>query len=591
MKYWRKIISILLHILLWYNSVYSLYANTSSIPDSLLTEKIFRNIYIHYPDSALHLLEEAANRKTSDIRPWRIDWLRAMCHEIKSDFVAEEQCCRLSLQHDSIRLVPQRRLTLLLMLAGTLERRHQYEEAITISREGIDLARSIGSRKHEAELFNHMARTFIGMHNKNQAENCFRTAIERIEKSDDVKEMSILSHIYGEYMTFLIDHNRLDEGIDMGYQRQELIQRMSHLPGPPPGYIDQQYAFLYAKMAVMLYDAGDKKRAENFYSRFQETHYAQTTNGRNYILPYLEKTKRYTEMLRNAKNYLNDREVANDTLSYDYLQTMLYLSHACQELKQYPDAYAYLQRSYHLRDSLYIRENKNQAQEPAARFELKEKELLLAETQAKSERRIIIAIGLAVFTLLLTILMGIIWRNLQKERTHNRIAARQMEELMEQREELRRKYAQTTITQPDVPSRTIRQPDDAGTIAKVLVQKENEQKENDYALFMQIENIMMQQKLFLNPGFGRDDLIAICGIGKNELPLLLRTYAHADNFNDYLNRLKVEYAVTLLKEKSDQLTIDAIAKEANFTSKSTFYRAFAKQLGMTPAQYLKSAIH
>ncbi len=58
---------------------------------------------------------------------------------------------------------------------------------------------------------------------------------------------------------------------------------------------------------------------------------------------------------------------------------------------------------------------------------------------------------------------------------------------------------------------------------------------------------------------------------------------------DYLNSLKIEYSIKLMKEKP-YLSVDAIAEEANFNSRSTFYRAFVKISGMTPAQYMRTKI-
>ena len=109
----------------------------------------------------------------------------------------------------------------------------------------------------------------------------------------------------------------------------------------------------------------------------------------------------------------------------------------------------------------------------------------------------------------------------------------------------------------------------------------------EYAVFMRMERQLMTQRLFLQPGFGRDDLLRTGNINKNDLPRLLQKYAGANNVSDYLNRLRVEYAVKLMKEKA-HLSLDAIAQEANFNSHVTFYRAFYKVFGMTPAQYMRA---
>lgn len=58
------------------------------------------------------------------------------------------------------------------------------------------------------------------------------------------------------------------------------------------------------------------------------------------------------------------------------------------------------------------------------------------------------------------------------------------------------------------------------------------------------------------------------------------------HFNRYINFFRVGYAKVLLKSKSMQkLSIEGIGMQAGFHSKSTFYSAFKRFEGMTPAKY------
>lgn len=79
----------------------------------------------------------------------------------------------------------------------------------------------------------------------------------------------------------------------------------------------------------------------------------------------------------------------------------------------------------------------------------------------------------------------------------------------------------------------------------------------------------------------------ITGIHKNNLSSLLQRYANATNLNDYINLLRVEYAIKLMRGNKNY-SIKAIAGESGFYSRSTFYRAFYKEFDMTPAQYMNT---
>ena len=61
------------------------------------------------------------------------------------------------------------------------------------------------------------------------------------------------------------------------------------------------------------------------------------------------------------------------------------------------------------------------------------------------------------------------------------------------------------------------------------------------------------------------------------------------NFNNYINSFRVEYAKELFNDaKGKNLSIEGIGIEAGFHSKSTFYAAFRKIEGTTPAKFRNS---
>ena len=179
------------------NGVSIVFARSVSSPD-ILTEQTILQHYIANPDSCLDLLDKARLRKIdTDLPIFKMDMLRAMCYEVKGDYPEKERCVRRLLEDDSVRLVADRRLKVTIMLAGVLDRQNKYEEGIGVCREAIDLARKSGKKKEEAEMFSTMARINAGMKNNDEAHKCFMQGVRLLEKTDDVREMSYLSTIYG----------------------------------------------------------------------------------------------------------------------------------------------------------------------------------------------------------------------------------------------------------------------------------------------------------------------------------------------------------------------------------------------------------
>ena len=216
-----KLSCFLAFFLLW---VVNSFRTSATVPDSLLTERTIRSIYVNYPDSALRLLDEAEKSPASGIIPFRIDLLRAMCYEIKHDLTAKEICVRRALQNDSIRLVPERKLSSIAMLANILERQNRYEESIGVCHEGIDLARNLACKKEESDMYSVMARVCIGMTNDEMAQEYFQRAVRLLEGTDDTDARDIVYvfyHIvYGGFLSVtlqLFDNalRSLDPRLDM----------------------------------------------------------------------------------------------------------------------------------------------------------------------------------------------------------------------------------------------------------------------------------------------------------------------------------------------------------------------------------------
>lgn len=107
-------------------------------------------------------------------------------------------------------------------------------------------------------------------------------------------------------------------------------------------------------------------------------------------------------------------------------------------------------------------------------------------------------------------------------------------------------------------------------------------------IWNQIIHLMEEEKMYQNPTLRLNDLVN--EIGK-PLPHISQVINERMNmsFLDFVNQYRVEEAKKLLcDEKSQALTILAIAYEVGFNSKTTFYTSFKKVTGQTPSEFKKS---
>ena len=109
------------------------------------------------------------------------------------------------------------------------------------------------------------------------------------------------------------------------------------------------------------------------------------------------------------------------------------------------------------------------------------------------------------------------------------------------------------------------------------------EKRSEYA--QRVETYMKQQP-FLRKGYSIKDLALETAIPPHHLSALINQ-TYGTNFNDFINRYRVEYVKEMLKQPEwRHLTLEGIALEAGFTNRTTFFRAFTKLTGTSPSKFI-----
>lgn len=98
--------------------------------------------------------------------------------------------------------------------------------------------------------------------------------------------------------------------------------------------------------------------------------------------------------------------------------------------------------------------------------------------------------------------------------------------------------------------------------------------------------IIIEKELFLNPNFTLEEAAKELKLGKH----LLSQYLNENlgkSFSTLIKEHRVDKAKQLL-ETEKNFTIESLGYESGFNSKSTFFTAFKKITGVTPAEYQKA---
>nr|WP_321410984.1 AraC family transcriptional regulator [uncultured Carboxylicivirga sp.] len=110
----------------------------------------------------------------------------------------------------------------------------------------------------------------------------------------------------------------------------------------------------------------------------------------------------------------------------------------------------------------------------------------------------------------------------------------------------------------------------------------NDEKLN---LWLQLEKFMTERKVFLDPDLTLISLAQKLKTNRTTLSEVINEKS-GKSFNQYINQFRIEESMLLLQNKEkDHLSIEGIAIEVGFKSRSSFYTAFVNSNGDTPSNY------
>ena len=102
-----------------------------------------------------------------------------------------------------------------------------------------------------------------------------------------------------------------------------------------------------------------------------------------------------------------------------------------------------------------------------------------------------------------------------------------------------------------------------------------------------LETAMERDQLFLKQDICLPDLAKHIGTNRYYLSKLINSVFEI-NFNDYINRYRIQTAVDLIKSNNGNISLAEIATKSGFKSYISFSRNFKRQVKISPETFLKS---
>ena len=275
----------------------------------------------------------------------------------------------------------------------------------------------------------------------------------------------------------------------------------------------------------------------------------------HYMQTYMQHRKMYKElqeMFKISKQIIVDDK---NEISLTMVQILSSEAQMYSEMGNYKAATMCYKRMFDVADSLRLKFS-NQCLDSVSEA--------VSREQKMSQRNMMLTIILIVVVMLVVISVILLFYDL-RERKRNRQMSAAMQRLV---------YYHNILSNNDS--------------IKANTNSYNKEKEEDKYkhIFEEADNRISKEKLFLEQGFGRDELMHLMGVDKNVLATIINKYTSM-NVIGYINSKRMIYAVALMKEHPEY-TMNAIAEACGIKSAATFIRNFKNAFGMTPSDYRKT---
>ena len=538
-------------------------------PEQYTKEYIMKD-YMKDPVRTLQLLDKA---EVNSAMPLNIvDELRSvvyrnMYRNKSALYYARRAYVSDSLSHDN----PSHLLRMTVSMAELFSLLSEYKESMRYAVQGVELARELKDIQSECKLLFCMGENKRRLSFKEEGYLFFDQAIDLLDNSKNEDYETMLSYFYGVKMGYLIADKRSNEALEIGLQREKLLDRMSEQSKIRADLLDLQFAYVYSKLAYLFHLMGDQKRAAVYYKKYQSTNAASTPDGKFDATPYLLLLGKYQAVLDNCRDF---KEVMRqqDTLNSQYLSILNLEIQANVKLENYKTVINLQRDITAIKDSIYQREKQNAALELDALYELNEKEARISQQAFQLKIRTITLICILSGALLALFFLWRLWHQNCVIRNKNKALVKRINEQFSMQEEMDRSQlgVEKDLSFPEKVE------DESGD-------NEEQDKQMNKMIFEKLDYIIKRDKMYLSPDLSREELTRIVRMNNTRFAKMIKENTDT-NLNGYINNLRLNYAIHLMKEQPDY-TLRAIAESSGINSMPTFHQLFKGRTGMTPSEF------
>lgn len=434
-----------------------------------------------------------------------------------------------------------------------------YYRAIRWLYKGIRLAQQNSYRQQYALLLSNLASIYYLK--KDTAG--IKYALECYELGHSMRNPYIIysGAVNAAYMYFLMKQN--EEAMKYIHEAETLMLEND--------FYDQ--AHTYNLFGNVLYDMDESPQAIEYYKKAMKDKQAAQTSSIVYAhLGYarvLMKQKKYEEAILLLKQGIAISYARANAIHRNELYENLSICY--EQMHQYHDALNYYKVFRLENDSLFNKDKERDLSEMRFKYDserqanlIKQSKLDVMQKEQRIQQQTFILI-------IIVIILGLLYYLYRRKNNLYLSIVKQNQEAIKRETELNRriKELETSVPLPSTPEKYA---------ASSLTD------EKSLELFRALERIMREEKIYKDNSISKDKVAELLGTNRTYLSRIINEQAQL-SFTHYVNRFRIEEAIRLLSDPTNDTPLKAISADLGFNSISTFYNLFQSAVAMTPSQY------
>lgn len=534
---------------MWFVILLLLVFNASSswaLGDVTGTIKL-REIY----ETPERLLNRLDSLEKSGFQPtYKIDFLRSYAYYSMSRFSIAYDYALSAIKDDRLREGEELFDRIIILLAENAIFSYRIEEACNIVTNGLMYAEKNNNEMLKGNMLFMEGLLYRKINSLDKSYEYLNRAIDILNKKPGIGNLLRISQIQGVLCDIYITDGKYNEAWKEARKREALLSDLRS-KGESLTLVDRQEAYLYSRLAYLSHKQGRYIVANEYYQKFLTTDFSKSNLGLLEINDYLLELRNYQDVVENNKRFFLNVDM-DDVVSVIYQRALKQSATAYKGIGNYEWAYSALEKLSEIKerhrltiDRQFVLDRYDTAEILRYKQDLEKVENVL------SKRHNLLNFFVIVIVLLLVLFVWVSYDHKRLNSRNKKITSLLLE-LREAKEESEQYQMENIDSVPQ-----------------------------DNRLFLQFDEKVRNEKLYLNYQMQRDDFARLMGVDRNRFASIIKEYTGGGNLNSYLNDMRLEYSIYLLKNHPE-MSIQEIGEASALPSSTTFYRLFKEKYDISP---------